>query len=363
MVLYILHQILVHQDLMKNMSKNFLISNKIAILVLPYKPLYMKKICFLGLALLMTIASFAKDKDSLTLAVEKYFALRDSVNNAMHYESGLVKSSNSKIEFDVPKGFKFLNKEQSKYVVETLWGNLPQENLIGMLFPASGGPFDDSSYAFIITSEDMGYVKDDDAEKIDYDELLKNMQKDEVDENKKRISQGLKPLYTVGWAEKPFYDKNNKVLHWAFRLKEGESEDLTLNYRVILLGRKGILTMNAVAPVTALDSVKSHIKEVLAIPKFTEGNSYKDFDPKVDQVAAWTIGALVAGKVLAKVGLFALFGKFFLAFWKFILVGLAAIGGGFKKFFRRNKSVEQNSEPENELVETTQTEEKSKGAE
>jgi len=323
----------------------------------------MKKISFLGLALLMAISSFAKDKDSLTLVVEKYLALRDSVNNAMHYESGLVKSSDSKIAFDVPKGFKFLNKEQSKYVVETLWGNLPQENLIGMLFPANSGPLDDSSYAFIITSEDMGYVKDDDAEKIDYDDLLKNMQKDELDDNKKRIAQGLKPLYTVGWAEKPYYDKNNKVLHWAFKLKEGESEELTLNYKVILLGRKGILTMNAVAPMAALDSVKSHINEVLAIPKFTEGNTYKDFDPKVDQVAAWTIGALVAGKVLAKVGLFALFGKFFLAFWKFILLGLAAIGGTFKKFFRRNKSGEQNPEPENDSLETTPHEEKSEGAE
>ena len=35
-----------------------------------------------------------------------------------------------------------------------------------------------------------------------------------------------------------------------------------------------------------------------------------DFDSKIDNVAAWTIGGLVAGKVLAKAGFFAIILKF-----------------------------------------------------
>jgi uncharacterized membrane-anchored protein len=50
-------------------------------------------------------------------------------------------------------------------------------------------------------------------------------------------------------------------------------------------------------------------------------------------VAAWTVGGLVAGKVLAKVGFFA----GLLKFWKVIAIGLAAAGTAIWRFFNRNK--------------------------
>jgi uncharacterized membrane-anchored protein len=71
---------------------------------------------------------------------------------------------------------------------------------------------------------------------------------------------------------------------------------------------------------------------------FNSGNKYSDFDSKTDNVAAWTIGGLIAGKVLAKVGFFAIILKFL----KFILLGLAAIGGAIVKFFKGKKKQEEN---------------------
>jgi uncharacterized membrane-anchored protein len=46
---------------------------------------------------------------------------------------------------------------------------------------------------------------------------------------------------------------------------------------------------------------------------------------------------LVAGKVLAKVGFFALI----LKFWKIILVGLGTVGIAVRKFFLRKKEQEE----------------------
>ena len=97
--------------------------------------------------------------------------------------------------------------------------------------------------------------------------------------------------------------------------------------------------MNAVATMDELDSVKKDITKVLAMPTFTEGNAYKDFDSKIDNVAAWTIGGLVAGKVLLKVGFWAVLGKFFIAGWKFILIGLAAAGAAIKKLFKNTSAL------------------------
>lgn len=298
----------------------------------------MKRLLFLFFCLSCSLFLHAKDnKDSVAIILQKYIKLVDSVNKAMKYQTGLVKLKGNVAELKVPPGFKYLNVEQSKYVVEDLWGNLPQDNLEGMLFPADSNPFDDSSYAFIITYKPMGYVKDDDAESIDYDDLMKQMQKDEVEENKRRKEIGATSLHTVGWASKPYYDKQHKVLHWAINLHPDGADENTLNYKVILLGRKGILVMNAVAPLSALDSVKADMAAVVAIPHFASGNRYDDFNPDVDKIAAWTVGGLVAGKILASTGFFALIGKFLIAAWKFILLGFAGLAAGVKKLFNRKK--------------------------
>ena len=70
--------------------------------------------------------------------------------------------------------------------------------------------------------------------------------------------------------------------------------------------------------------------------EFNQGNKYSDFNPSVDKVAAWTIGGLVAGKVLAKAGLFAII----LKFGKVIILGLAAVGGTIWKFITGKKGEE-----------------------
>jgi uncharacterized membrane-anchored protein len=284
-------------------------------------------------------AIYANNDDSTVAKLIQQVNFMDSVNKAMKYQTGIVKMSNGIAQLNVPAGFKYLNADQSNYVITELWGNPARTDVLGMLFPESGGPFADSSYAFIISYEDIGYVKDEDADKIDYDEMLKNMQKEEIDVNVERKKNGYPAIHIVGWAQKPYYDKTNKVLHWAKELKFGNSEERTLNYEIRILGRKGVLSMNAVATMNELDLVTKDINKVLNIAQFTEGNKYSNYDSKIDKVAAWTIGGLVAGKILAKVGILAFFAKFF----KLILVGLGSIGAAIAKFFKRKK-------PENEVV-------------
>ena len=74
---------------------------------------------------------------------------------------------------------------------------------------------------------------------------------------------------------------------------------------------------------------------MLAMANFNEGSRYADFNPDIDEVAAYGLGALVAGKVAAKVGLFAMA---LLVLKKFWFVFLIAIGAVFKSFKRKSKS-------------------------
>jgi uncharacterized membrane-anchored protein len=202
---------------------------------------------------------------------------------------------------------------------------------MGMLVPANIPITSLESWAFIITYEEMGYVKDDDADDIDYDELLEELQSETSEENEQRTKEGYEPISIVGWATTPFYDKNKKILHWAKEIKFGEAEENTLNYNVRVLGRKGVLVLNAVASMSALEEVKGNIDPVLTAFAYSEGNQYDDFDPEIDEVAAWTIGGLVAGKVLAKAGILALLLK------NIKLIGLAMVGlgGAIWNWFRR----------------------------
>jgi uncharacterized membrane-anchored protein len=82
------------------------------------------------------------------------------------------------------------------------------EEVIGMIFPQASDPFSDSSYAFVITYSEIGYVKDEDAD-------------------------GYPAVHLVGWAQKPYYDGKKKILYWAKELKFGEEADEhTLNYEI-----------------------------------------------------------------------------------------------------------------------------------
>ncbi|MES2646689.1 MAG: DUF2167 domain-containing protein [Bacteroidota bacterium] len=280
------------------------------------------------------------NKDSLELELEKQLLFIDSVENALHWDTSTVVIGNGIAKIKVPKGFKFLNATQSKFVLHDLWGNPERDDILGMIFPENGGPYADSSYVFVVSFEEDGYVKDGDADDIDYDDMFKDIKKAEPDLNVERSKEGYEPILMMGWAAKPYYDKNKKVLHWAKELKFGDAESNTLNYDVRVLGRKGILSLNAIAAIEDLPLVKANIDKVLMMPEFTEGNKYSDYNESTDKVAEYTIGALVAGSVLAKTGVLAMIGKFLIASWKFILIGLIAVGGSMRKIFKRKKPAE-----------------------
>ena len=299
----------------------------------------MKRILFACCFLAFGLPVLAGEKDSIPTDQEKAIQhVVDSINASFNWKTGSISLANGEINLNIPKGFKFLDARQSQYVLEDLWQNLKDSSVLGMVFPDSMGPLIDYSWAFVVTYSKIGYVKDDDANDINYDDLLKQMKKDAEEANKLRASQGLSRFDLVGWAQTPYYDHNQKVLHWAKEYKS-ESPVNTLNYDVRVLGRYGVLSLNAVATINQLPEVKNNIGNVLKMATFADGYAYKDFDSKVDEVAAWTIGGLVAGKVLAKVGFFALILKNI----KLVILAIAAAGGGIWRFItgRRKKKEEE----------------------
>jgi uncharacterized membrane-anchored protein len=268
----------------------------------------------------------AIDSVAIWRAADK--AYDDSVNATLHYQQGHIILPGGIGELTVPKGFRYLDSAQSRRVLVQLWGN-PNGESLGMLFPIDRGPTEDNHWAYSIDFDPMGYVKDDDADDIDYAELLEDMQKDTQESNQEREKAGFEPVQLMGWAANPFYDKRTNALHWAKSLRFGTDLDIVLNYNVRLLGRKGVLVLNAIGTPDQIEEIKASIPGLLAGITFAKGQRYTDFNPGLDEVAAYTIGGLVAGKVLAKVGLLAVIVKF----WKLGLLALAGAWAGIKRFF------------------------------
>jgi uncharacterized membrane-anchored protein len=252
----------------------------------------------------------------------------DSIENSFNYEYGTIYLDNGVGKLNIPKGFKYLSPEQAERVLVDLWGNPKSDNLtLGLILPEKTGVMTTDSYVFNIQYDEIGYVKDDDADDINYDDLLTQMKEESVEENKLRIKEGYEKVTIIGWAAEPYYDKDRKILYWAREIKFGENEVNTLNYNIRILGRKGVFVLNAIATTKELPLVQTDISKVLDIFQFNDGYKYEEFDSSVDEVAAWTIGGLVAGKVLAKVGLFAVLAKF----GKFIFFAILGLFGTFRK--------------------------------
>jgi uncharacterized membrane-anchored protein len=284
----------------------------------------MRSFIFIGLLLSIVTYGRAQEIDSTLLYV-------DSIEAGLTYQEGTVQLENGIGAVNVPQGFRFLDAQQAEYVLHDLWGNPSDPTTLGLIVPSQYKIMDAESWVFIVSYEEMGYVKDDDADDINYEELLTEMQEDTKAGNEQRVKEGYGPIELVGWASNPFYDKDKKVLHWAKELKFGDEGENTLNYNIRILGRKGVVILNAVSAISQLSEVQPHIDPMLASFTYEDGSQYDDFNPEVDEVAAWTIGGLVAGKILAKVGFFAIILKNI----KLIGLGLVALCTGLWKWFKR----------------------------
>ncbi|GAB2512098.1 DUF2167 domain-containing protein [Microbulbifer agarilyticus] len=268
---------------------------------------------------------------------QQYLAWAQETWDRIERISGTVELPGGVASLEVPESFYYLNPQDSKVVLEEIWGNPESELTMGMLFPVGSTPFDGDSWGVSIEYSEEGYIRDDDAADIDYSDLLQDMQASTREESKYRVENGYESISLVGWAEAPYYDAEQKKLYWAKELTFGDMDTNTLNYNIRVLGRKGVLVLNFIAGMTELEDIKQNRDTVLSMASFNPGYKYEEFDPEVDKVAAYGLGALVAGKALAKTGVLAGLLLFLKKFW--VLIPLA-FGALFKLFNRGRKSGE-----------------------
>lgn len=284
-------------------------------------------LCLSGLLLLAANCRASEQVTNLADAIK--------IISALKYQHGQINLSGGVATLNLPTNICYLSPDDAETVLVKLWGNPPGPKPLGMLVPVDKTPIEEDCWAVTIRSTEEGYVKDDDANKINYDDLLKKMQQAVHDANQERTSRGYRAMELVGWAEPPRYDAATHKFYWAKEFKvEGADED-TLNYDIRILGRHGFLVLSAIASIQQLPEIRKQAPQILAAVNFNEGSRYTDFDPKIDKVATYGLAALVAGGIAAKLGFFKLLLVALVAAKKFIIIAFAAAAAWFRKLFKK----------------------------
>jgi uncharacterized membrane-anchored protein len=255
----------------------------------------------------------------------------EEFESRLGYRSGRIELGDGLATLEVPSTFRFIPPEGARRLLEDAWGNPPGagDGVLGMLVPASVSPLADEGWGVVITFDEDGWVNDQDAATIDYTKLLGEMQEQASSDNAARRRQGYEPVRLVGWAEPPSYNAQTHKLYWAKELAfgEGDKETRTLNYNVRVLGRRGVLVLNAVAGMNQLQAVRGDMGNVLGFVEFNEGHRYTDYLPGTDRAAAYGVAGLIAGGVAAKAGFFKVLLAGLLAAKKLLVVAAVAVAG------------------------------------
>ncbi|MGE4073663.1 MAG: DUF2167 domain-containing protein [Lysobacterales bacterium] len=283
------------------------------------------------------VLMFALSLSPLVCAQEAPEAADDPAQvfvDSLHFQDGEVALPSARATLKLPPSFRYLDAADAERVLTELWGNPPGSESLGMLVPTATSLADpDNSWAIVLQYDNDGYVSDEDAKEIDYQELLEDMQEGARDSNPERERQGYPAIEIVGWAESPRYDSGTHKMHWAKELSVDGAAEHTLNYDVRVLGRSGVLTMRAIAGISQLSAIKPGMGEALGAVDFNQGARYADFNPNTDRVAEYGLAALVAGGIAAKTGLLSKLLALLIAGKKLVIGGFVLLAAGVSKLF------------------------------
>ena len=234
----------------------------------------------------------------------------------------------SMAQIEVPAGFIFLDGKTTRAMMKKSGDPVSGEE-VGFMRNTNG------DWAVYFEFSDIGYVKDDDKDKLDAAKLLASYQRGTAEGNKAREAAGRAPIEIVGWDQEPKYDPESHNLTWCLRATSAGHAFVNFNTR--LLGRKGVMKVILVCDPDNLPKTMPEFSGVLAKHKFQTGESYAEYRPG-DKVAKYGLAALVLGGAAvgaAKLGLLSGLLPFLKKLWILIVAAVVAVAKFFKNIFAK----------------------------
>jgi uncharacterized membrane-anchored protein len=230
----------------------------------------------------------------------------------------------SQAKLQLPAGFVFIPVAEATRLMKSM-GNTVDSAFQGLIVPRSS---DGSWSFFVISYHPSGHIKDDDAKNWDAAKLLEQFREGTAQGNKHRAEMGIPEIEVTGWIQTPKYDASSHQVVWSVGLRDkgaSASADDGVNYKTLVLGREGYMSMNLVTNQAHIDELRPTVPTLLNGLTFNDGKRYGDFNSSTDRVAEFGLAALIAGVAAKKLGLFALIAAFVVKFAKVIIVAVAGV--------------------------------------
>ncbi len=220
----------------------------------------------------------------------------------------------------VPSGYRFTGTGGTVKLMEA-FGNLTSGTELGYVSPLN------MDWFAVFEFDDVGYVKDDEKDKLDPDAILEQLKEGQQQANKQLAERRMATLEVLGWQTPPFYNPATNNLEWAIRLRsQGGGE--TINYKTKLLGRRGVMDVVLVCSEEELATVIPEYQKLLTGFTYQKEESYASFTSG-DKIAKYGLTGLIVGGGLLVAAKSGLLGKLL----KPIIIGVIAIGAFLKRIF------------------------------
>lgn len=262
-------------------------------------------------------------------AIELKAAKEDDDTLGFDWHKGPYAASlRSVARLQVPEGYRFLDHKDTRRWLER-HGNEGDKSAIGLIQNTKDG------WVAIFEFDDIGYVKDDEKNKLDSmaDELLDGYRKGAEQQNRRRKDSGIPDIQVLGWQVRPNYNDATKNLEWCVLAESGGQK--FVNHNVRILGRRGVTRVTLIEDQEKLDETLPVFRNILKTFGYSTGESYAEFR-QGDKIAKYGLGALVAGGAAAaayKVGLLGPLIGFFKKGFKFVILAIAALAAAIRNFF------------------------------
>jgi uncharacterized membrane-anchored protein len=245
----------------------------------------------------------------------------DSLENVKWQKGPSIGDLGTTAQVHVPGGYVYAGGADTRLIMEASHNPI-SGNEVGYVAPA--GEFWYALFEF----QDVGYVRDDEKNKLDADAMLESIKVGTAESNKERVKRGWDPMTIVGWEQPPRYNETTHNLEWAVRAES--AGHLVINYNTRLLGRGGVMEVTLVTNPETLATDLPKFKSMLAGFEFNTGQKYAEFR-QGDKMAQYGLTGLIVGgstAVLVKSGAF----KWV---WKGLVALFILVSGFVKKLFSR----------------------------
>jgi uncharacterized membrane-anchored protein len=261
------------------------------------------------------------------LAADTPAAVQAEPEAPLAWKQGPAQQSLGNAQIPVPDGYVSLDADETRRYLRAL-GNVTGSRERGLLAPA-----DEAEDWFVVFQWDpSGYVKDDERDELDADQLLTSMRAGDEADNEARQKAGFPALNTVGWEVQPAYNPTSNLLEWCLRLESEGS--FIINCDLRLLGRRGVMRATLVADPEDRERAMAETRALVSKFEFDAGERYAEYKPG-DRLAEYGLKGLLLGGAAAA----AVKGGLFKKFGKLLVVGVLGLAALVKRLFDRKSSV------------------------